>query len=109
MSSVISAIKNTVPLSYFNKGLAGKIFSDVKSHGSKVVMKNNNAEVVLVSPDEYIEIMDGLNDYLLLTMAVKRMENYDSSNSRLITETEMRKILNITQEDLDSIGEVEFE
>ena len=107
MSSVISAIKNTVPLSHFNKGLAGQIFSDVKSHGSKVVMKNNNAEAVLLSPDEYIEIMDALNDYLLLTMAVKRIENYDPSN--VITEAEMRKRLNITQEDLDSIGEVEFE
>ena len=107
MSSVISAIKNIVPLSHFNKGLAGKIFADVKSNGSKVVMKNNSAEVVLVSPDEYVEIMDDLNDYLLLTMAVKRMENYDPSN--VITEAEMRKRLNITQEDLDSIGEVEFE
>ena len=109
MSSVVSAIKNTVPISQFNCGLAEKIFADVKVNGSKVVMKNNRAEAVLVPPDEYIEIMDGLNDYLLLTMAVKRMENYASSNSRLITETEMRKILNITQEDLDSIGEVEFE
>ena len=107
MSSVISAIKNTVPLSQFNRGLAGKIFADVKTHGSKVVMKNNSAEVVLVSPDEYIETMDALNDYLLLTMAVKRMENYVPSN--IITETEMRRRLNITQEDLDGIGEVEFE
>ncbi len=107
MSSVISAIKNTVPLSQFNRGLAGKIFADVKAHGSKVVMKNNSAEVVLVSPDEYVETMDALNDYLLLTTAVKRMENYNSSN--IITETEMRKRLNITQEDLDGIGEVELE
>ena len=107
MSSVISAIKNTVPLSNFNRGLAGKIFADVKSHGSKVVMKNNTPEVVLVSPDEYIETIDALNDYLLLTMAVKRMENYDPSN--VITEAEMRKRLGITQEELDSIGEVEFE
>ena len=107
MSSVISAIKNTVPLSQFNRGLAGKIFTDVKSHGSKVVMKNHTAEVVLVSPDEYVETIDALNDYLLLTMAVKRMESYDHSN--VITEAEMRKRLGITQEELDSIEEVEFE
>ena len=103
MSSVISAIKNTVPLSQFNRGLAGKIFADVKANGSKVVMKNNTAEVVLVSPDEYVETMDALNDYLLLTMAVKHMESYDPSN--VITEAEMRKRLGITQEELDSIGE----
>ena len=107
MSSVISAIKNTVPLSLFNRGLAGKIFADVKSHGSKVVMKNNAAEVVIVSPDEYVETMNAINDYLLLTMAVKRMEGYNSSN--VITETEMHKRLGITQQELDSVGEVEFE
>ncbi len=107
MSSVVSAIKNTVPLSQFNRGLAGKIFSDVKTHGTKVVMKNNSAEVVLVPPEEYLEIMNALNDYLLLTMAVKRMEKYDPSD--IITEAEMDKRLEITQEDLDSVGEVEFE
>ena len=107
MSSVVSAIKDTIPLSQFNRGLAGKIFADVKANGSKVVMKNNAAEVVLVPPDEYIETMDALNDYLLLTMAVKRMENYEPSD--VITESEMRKRLGITQEELDSIGEVEFE
>ena len=40
-------------------------------------------------------------------MAVKRMENYDPSN--VITEAEMRKRLGITQEELGSLGEVEFE
>ena len=107
MSPVISAIKNTIPLSQFNRGLAGKIFADVKTHGPKVVMKNNTAEVVLVSPSEYLETMEALNDYLLLTLAVKRMESYDPS--KVITEAEMRKRLCITQEELDSIGEVEIE
>ena len=107
MSSVVSAITQTVPISQFNRGLAGQIFSDVKSHGPKVVMKNNAAEVVLMPPAEYVEIMDALNDYLLLTMAIERMANYDSSS--LISEEEMDKRLGITQEELDSTGEVEFE
>ena len=107
MFSAISAIKDTIPISQFNRGSAGKIFSDVKSQGTKVVMKNNTAEVVLLSPDEYLNIMEDLNDYLLLTMAVKRMENFNPTN--IITEAEMDKRLGITQEDLDSIGEVEIE
>ena len=74
MTSVISAITNTIPISQFNRGLAGKIFSEVKAHGSKVVMKNNSAEAVIVPPEEYVELMNSLNDYLLLTMAVERME-----------------------------------
>ena len=107
MTSVVSAITKTVPISQFNRGLAGQIFSDVKSHGPKVVMKNNAAEVVLMPPAEYVEIMDALNDYLLLTMAIERMANADPSS--LISEEEMDKRLGITQEELDSIGEVEFE
>lgn len=107
MDSVVSAVTKTVPISQFNRGLAGKIFSDVKAHGSKVVMKNNTAEVVLMSPDEYVQIMDTLNDYLLLTMAVDRMSDYDPT--KLISEEEMDRRLGITREDLDSIDDVEFE
>lgn len=58
MASVMSAIKNTVPISQFNRGLAGKIFEDVKQSGAKVVMKNNVAECVLISPEEYVRLMD---------------------------------------------------
>lgn len=39
MTSVMSAIKNTVPITQFNRGLAGKIFEEVKQTGAKVVMK----------------------------------------------------------------------
>ena len=48
MLSVIWAIKNTVPLSKFNRGLADQIFSDMKKHGSKVVMKSNTAEAIII-------------------------------------------------------------
>ena len=107
MQSVVSAINNTVPISQFNRGLAGKIFTDVKNNGPKVVMKNNEAEVVIISPEQYIEIMDILNEYELLSLAMKRMEKYDSSS--LISEEKVWERLNITQEELNSVGEVEFE
>lgn len=107
MTSVISAITNTIPISQFNRGLAGKIFSEVKAHGSKVVMKNNSAEAVIVPPEEYVELMNSLNDYLLLTMAVERMEKYDPST--LISEEEMDNLLGIREDELDAVDEVEFE
>ena len=107
MASVVSAIKRTVPISQFNRGLAGQIFSDVKSNGPKVVMKNNVAEVVLMPPAEYVEVMNALNDFLLLTMAVERMAHYDPS--ALVSEEEMDRRLGISKEDLESIGEVDFD
>ena len=75
MASVMSAITNTVPITQFNRGLAGKIFEEVKQCGAKVVMKNNVAEWVLISPDEYVRLMDELNDARLLAVASFRGGN----------------------------------
>ena len=35
MLNIASAIRDTIPISLFNKGLAGKIFEDVKKSGAK--------------------------------------------------------------------------
>ncbi len=107
MASVVSAIRNTVSISLFNRGLAGKIFSDVKRTGAKVVMKNNVPEVVLLSPDEYVRLMDEVNDARLLTMAAERMENYDPSTA--ISQEEIDRRLGIAESDLEGYDEVEFE
>ena len=71
MASVVSAITNTIPITQFNRGLAGKIFEEVKRSGAKVVMKNNTAECVLLSPEEYVRLMDEVNDARLLTIATE--------------------------------------
>ena len=107
VQSAVSVIQNSVPISQFDHGLAGKIFSDVKSTGPKVVMKNNEAEAVLLSPDQYVQLMDLLNDYELLFLAEERMSHYDPST--LISQEEMDRELGITQEEFDAVGEVEFE
>ncbi len=58
MANITSAITDTISISLFNMGLAGKIFEEVKQAGAKVVMKNNTAECVLISPEEYIRMME---------------------------------------------------
>lgn len=98
MASVVSAITNTVPITQFNRGLAGKIFEDVKRSGAKVVMKNNAAECVLLSPEEYVRLMDEVNDARLLAVATERMAHYDPST--LISEEEMNRRLGVTATDL---------
>ena len=98
MASVVSAITNTVPITQFNRGLAGKIFEDVKRSGTKVVMKNNAAECVLLSPEEYVRLMDEVNDARLLAVATDRMAHYDPS--ALISEEEMNRRLGVTAADL---------
>ncbi|MBQ7674696.1 MAG: type II toxin-antitoxin system Phd/YefM family antitoxin [Alphaproteobacteria bacterium] len=107
MNSIVSAIKNTVSISLFNKGLAGKIFSELKTTGPKVVMKNNTAEAVLLSPDEYVEMMDAINDYNILSEAIKRMNNFDPTS--LTSFDKIKEKFHINPEDLEAIEEVEFE
>ena len=107
MASVVSAITNTVPITQFNRGLAGKIFEDVKRSGAKVVMKNNAAECVLPSPEEYVRLMDEVNDARLLAVATERMAHYDPST--LISEEEMNRRLGVTAADLADFDEVDIE
>ncbi len=107
MANITSAIRDTISISLFNRGLAGKIFDDVKQSGAKVVMKNNAAECVLMSPDEYVKLMDEVNDARLLTVANARMQNFNKDS--LISGKELYEELGITKEELDSIGEVEIE
>ena len=107
MPNVASAIRDTVPISSFNRGLAGKSFEDVQRSGAKVVMKNNAAECVLLAPDEYVRMIDELEDARLLAIAMERMAHYDPSKTLSREEVDAR--LGFTGEDLIGWEDVEFE
>lgn len=107
MADVTSAIRNTVPITLFNRGLAGKIFEEVNQQGSKVVMKNNTPECVLLSPEEYLHLMDEVNDAKLAALAAERMQHFDPAAA--ISAEEVYRSHGITEADLASMDEVEFE
>ena len=107
MTMLSNAIKNTVSISLFNKGLAGKVFDEVKKTGAKLVIKNNNPEAVIMSPEEYINLVDELNDAKLLAEATIRMQNADLSKT--ISHEEMMKKFGITQAELEEMDDVEIE
>lgn len=107
MSDISSAIRDTVSISLFNRGCAGKIFEEVKQSGAKVVMKNNAAECVLLSPDEYISLMDEVNDARLLTIAAERLSHYNPAT--VIPAKQVYDELGITEEDLSGCNEVDIE
>ena len=107
MASVVSAVRDTVSISMFNKGYAGKIFTEVKHTGPKVVIKNNVPEVVIMPTDEYVRLMDELNDYRLLTAATERMSHFDPS--ALLTADEVNSHLGISEAELEGFDEVELE
>ena len=107
MTDLTNAITNTIPISVFNRGLAGKIFEEVRRCGAKVVMKNNAAECVLLSPDEYVRLMEEVNDARFLALATERMASSDLSKA--VSEEDALKKLGIDRADIDGMEEVEIE
>ncbi len=105
--NLVTAITNTIPISLFNRGLAGKIFDDVRKNGPKVVMKNNAAECILLSPEEYVSLMDEVNDARLLVLANARIENADLGTA--IPAEEVYDRLDIKLEEIADSDEVEIE
>ena len=104
--STVGMMKRIVPITRFNKGEANKIFDEVQSSGTKIVMKNNRPACVLVSPEQYEALVEMLSDYSLFMEAEQRMAaNHDEEN---IGQEEMMRSLGITQDELDSI-DVEIE
>ncbi len=107
MSSIRSAIENTIPITQFNRGLAGKIFDEVKRHGAKVVMKNNSPECVLLSPEEYIHLLDEVNDARLLVAATQRMSHFNPSTT--ISQEQVDQEFGFTASDYENTEDIEFE
>lgn len=106
MNLVKGIMENVVPISYFNKGIAGKIFEEVKRSGMKVVMKNNAPECVLLSPEDYVRLVDEVNDAKLIALAAQRMQEYNPEKS--ISEEEADRIFGFSDDARDFEG-VEFE
>ena len=48
--NALNVLDSIIPISLFNKGQANKIFADVKKFGTRIVVKNNVPECILMSP-----------------------------------------------------------
>ncbi|MCD7748621.1 MAG: type II toxin-antitoxin system Phd/YefM family antitoxin [Oscillospiraceae bacterium] len=105
MANILGAIENTISISLFNRGQAGKIFDEVRRCGAKVVMKNNAAECVLLSPEEYVSLMDEVNDARLLATATERMAGF---NRTLVSQEDVDRQFGFTEENLADV-EVDIE
>lgn len=99
--SVMSVMKSIVPITRFNKGEASRIFEEVQSGGTKVVMKNNRPACVLMSPDKYEHLMEMLSDYILQEEAERRLA--DPGSEETLPQDEVMESLGITQADLDAV------
>ena len=103
--SVEGIMNRIVPITRFNKGEASKIFEEIKTDGTKVVLKNNDPVCVLMTPDEYEAMLDQLMDYQMAAEAARRLETEDCAT---FSEASVMAEFGITETDLDEI-EVDIE
>lgn len=106
--NVVKEINNqTVSITEFNRGFAGRIFNDVKMHGSKVVLKNNAPECVLISPDDYTKLMEELEDARDYILANQRLSS--SKQENLISQEAFEKTFSVDLDGVEPLNEDEFE
>ena len=70
-------------------------------------MKNNAPECVLLSPEEYLRLIDEVNDAKLAALAAQRMQHFDADKA--IPTEEVYQKYGISDADLADFDEVEFE
>jgi PHD/YefM family antitoxin component YafN of YafNO toxin-antitoxin module len=52
------ALTSLVSITQFNKGQAAKIFERLKDERQIIVLKNNKPAAILLSPEEYLRIIE---------------------------------------------------
>ncbi|MBE6354339.1 type II toxin-antitoxin system Phd/YefM family antitoxin [Treponema sp.] len=97
--NTVNVLDSIIPISQFNKGQANKIFSDVKKVGTKIVVKNNVPECILMSPQNYQQMMEEYEDAILAAEAVKRL----SQKTKYIRQDDVMKEFGLTASDLDDV------
>ena len=97
--NAVNVLDSIIPISQFNKGQANKIFSDVKKFGTKIVVKNNVPECILMSPQSYQRMMEEYENAILAAEAEKRL----SKNTEYISHDDVMKEFGLEPSDLDNV------
>lgn len=99
--SLVGMMNSMVPITRFNKGEANKIFDEVENSGMKIVVKNNKPACVLLSPEQYENLMEMLSDTVMYAEAEKRMAVNDDSEN--ISHKDLLDELGISEADLAAV------
>ena len=72
-----------------------------------LVMKNNTPECVLLSPEEYIRLLDEVNDARLLNTAVRRMAHFNPAS--VISQEQVDQEFVFSPSDYENTDDIDFE
>ena len=102
MAIATGFLQSLIPVSQFNKGQATKIFDRLRSEKELIVLKNNQHSAVILSPEEYMRLMEIEEDYFLLLEANKRLE--DNGTKTVLSMEAVMKDLEISEDELSDMG-----
>lgn len=96
------ALDHIISVSDLGRGKASKVIQSVELNKEQfIVVKNNKAQAVIMSVDEYNELLESREELELLTLATSQLQNDDESEYTDFDD--MLKELNITEEELDEL------
>ena len=97
--NTVNVLDSIIPISLFNKGQANKIFAEVKKVGTKIVVKNNAPECILMSPQSYQQMMEEYENAILAAEAEKRL----AQKTEYISHEDVMKDFGLDSSDLDDV------
>ena len=100
-------LKSLVSITQFNKGQAAKIFDRLRTERRIVVLKNNAPSAIILSPDEYLRLLEIEEDSYLLNLAEQRLTDYKPGDG--ISYEEVLAQMGLTNEDIENAEDVEIE
>jgi antitoxin StbD len=100
-------LKSLVSITQFNKGQAAKIFDRLKTERRIVVLKNNAPSAIILSPDEYLRLLEIEEDTILFNLAEQRLANYNIGDE--ISYNEALIQLGLTNEEIQNAKDLELQ
>ena len=99
----MKSLMESVPITKFNRGKAGQIFGEIKKNNEiRVVLKNNEPEVVIMSPAQYNSIvasLEGYREYRLYKKVAARIASQNPGD-KTYTEEDIMQKFGISEEDI---------
>ena len=84
----------------------GKTFVNIKINDSKDKTKNNESVCISLSPKEFFDLVNQIEDIQLLLLAKNREKSLN--RGRIFTEQEVLKRLNISENELENLKEIDI-
>ncbi len=96
------ALDHIISVSDLGRGKASKVIQSVESSKEQfIVVKNNKPQAIIMSVDEYNELLESKEELELLLLATKRLK--DADQSEYTSFEDVMKEFDITDDELDDL------